>query len=317
MKLERQTTRSRANFAQHHPDHADPKVGKRYGEWLHAARRAGLLDIEQVVDFYEVPFKPPVAETYSRENLTDEAAQALLRKVGPGGWGYNMPLSPDFSTQGRVSQHSETAALAKRRADYRLNMIFTGVEQVLEGGVKGRTLLDIACNWGGFSVEGRLRGARNVVGFDIREGNVNKAKLLLEHYGLDGISFRQMDLYQFQPKRQFDVVFNLGLMYHITQPVEMMKKTYDLTREIAVIDTVTHKEAFSGFVLGTGVDAAEHAATAVGMELHPTYRGLVDLAYLVGFKDVVEVHGIPEPDWQGFETEPYGNKTRRCIICTK
>lgn len=317
MTLKRQTTRVHADFAKNFQDMSEPQVGKRYAEWMHAARRAGHLDIEQVVDFYEIPFAPPAAEAYARDNLTDDAAKALLQKVKPAGWGYNMPLSADWGTMGQISNPTPNGALAKRRADYRLNMIYTGLENVIDGGVKGRRVLDIACNWGGFAIEARLRGASQATGFDIRDGNVQKAKLLLQHYGLDGVSFQQSDLYEFEAEEPFDVVLNLGLMYHITQPVEMMKKTFDLTRDVAVIDTVTHKEAFSGFILGTGAAAVEHAATAVGMELHPTYRGLVDLAYLVGFKDVVEVHGIPEADWEGFETEPYGNKTRRCIICRK
>ena len=125
------------------------------------------------------------------------------------------------------------------------------------------------------------------------------------------------DLYTLEVEEQFDIVLNLGLMYHISMPFEMMKKTYDMTREVAIIDTVVHREAFSGFILGTGEAAVDHAATAIGVELHPTYRGLIDLAYLVGFKDVVELHGVPDPSWPNFDKDPYGNKTRRCILAFK
>ena len=105
-------------------------------------------------------------------------------------------------------------------------------------------------------------------------------------------------------------------MYHISMPFEMMKKTYEMTKPggMAVIDTVVHRESFSGFVLGTGEAAVGHAATAIGVELHPTYRALIDTARLVGFKDVVELHGTPESGWADFDKEPYGNKTRRCIV---
>ncbi|MGX0878504.1 hypothetical protein ACSSV4_003203 [Roseovarius sp. MBR-154] len=316
MALKRKTTRKLAPFAKRELDHKSPELGQRYGDYFFAAKAAGLADIEQVVDFYDIPFRPPVAEAHARDNLSDTAAEALLQKVGPNGWGYHMPLSARYGTMGALDGLSGAYALARKRADYRLNLIFTGLEQVLEGGVQGRSVLDIACNWGGFSVEAKLRGAAQVQGFDIRNGNIVKARMLRAHYGVE-MDLSVADIYDFTPSEPFDVVLNLGLMYHITQPVEMMKKTFALTRHVAVLDTVTHREPFSGFILGTGAAASEHAATAVGMELHPTYRALVDLAYLVGFRDVVEVHGIPQAGWTGFEQEPYGNKTRRCILCIK
>jgi len=297
MTLERKTTRKLAPFAKREMDHKSPELGQRYGDYFFAAKAAGLADIEQVVDFYDIPFRPPVAEAHARDNLSDTAAEALLQKVGPNGWGYHMPLSARYGTMGALDSLS-------------------GLEQVLEGGVQGRSVLDIACNWGGFSVEAKLRGAARVQGFDIRDGNIAKARMLRAHYGVD-VGLSVADIYDFIPSEPFDVVLNLGLMYHITQPVEMMKKTFALTGRVAVLDTVTHREPFSGFILGTGAAASEHAATAVGMELHPTYRALVDLAYLVGFRDVVEAHGIPQAGWDGFDQEPYGNKTRRCILCIK
>ncbi|MGL6210762.1 MAG: hypothetical protein ACRC14_13145 [Paracoccaceae bacterium] len=111
-------------------------------------------------------------------------------------------------------------------------------------------------------------------------------------------------------------MLNLGLMYHISMPFEMMMKTYEMTAPggLAVIDTVTHRESFSGFILATGEEAVGHAATAVGMELHPTYRGLIDTAKLAGFQDIIELIGIPDPGWPDFDKDPYGSKTRRCIV---
>ena len=67
-------------------------------------------------------------------------------------------------------------------------------------------------------------------------------------------------------------------MYHVTQPYQLVSKTYELCRELAVIETVTHREPFSGFLLGAGERIPrEHAAGEVRVELHPTYRGLIEL----------------------------------------
>ena len=207
--------------------------------------------------------------------------------------------------------------LSRRRSDYRLNFIWKGIEAVLGGSVRDKSVVDIACNWGGFSVEAYLRGASRVLGFDIRKENIAKARRVAKHFNAEKIEFQVQDLFDYEVGETFDIVLNLGLMYHISQPFEMMKKTYQMTRELAVIDTIVHREAFSGFILGTGEAAVDHAATAIGVELHPTYRALIDLAYMVGFRIVIELHGLPDPEWKDFEKDPYANRTRRCIVAVK
>jgi ribosomal protein L11 methylase PrmA len=207
--------------------------------------------------------------------------------------------------------------LSQQRSAYRLNFIFQGLEAVIGGSIKGRSVADIACNWGGFSIEAHLRGASHVLGFDIRPENIAKARRVARHFDADAIDFQVQDLFTHKVQRTHDVVLNLGLMYHISMPFEMMKKTYEMTGEVAVIDTIVHREAFSGLILGTGEAAVDHAATAIGVELHPTYRGLIDLAYMVGFKEVIELHGLPGDDWPDFATNVYGTKNRRCIVAFK
>jgi hypothetical protein len=119
MALKRKTTRKLAPFAKRELDHKSPELGQRYGDYFFAAKAAGLADIEQVVDFYDIPFRPPVAEAHARDNLSDTAAEALLQKVGPNGWGYHMPLSARYGTMGALDGLSGAYALARKRADYR------------------------------------------------------------------------------------------------------------------------------------------------------------------------------------------------------
>ena len=316
-----QTTLTPAPFFRKFPDMRTSRISERYSEFFFKARSHGLADIEQLVPFIEVPMAPTLAEAHC--TATDDAAgaQDLLKAFPPRTWGYYLPLSKDYSTLGPKADLSAPFALSRRRSEYRLNFIYRGLEAVLGqapgSGLGGRSLVDIACNWGGFSIEARLRGADEVMGFDIRPENVAKARRVATHFGADDITFREQDLFTWEVDRTYDIVLNLGLMYHISMPFEMMQKTYAMTGEIAVIDTIVHRESFSGFVLGTGEMAVGHAATAIGVELHPTYRGLIDLAYMVGFRHVIELRGLPDPAWPDFDKEPYGNGTRRCIVCLK
>src|SRR5437762_350194 len=129
-------------------------------------------------------------------------------------------------------------------------------------------------------------------------------------------AFSQGDIYE--ERGQYDIVLCLGVLYHVTKPYELVDLCYRLCTDMAVIDTVTHREPFSGFVLGLGqAIPAEHAAGAIRTELHPTYRGLIDLMRAVGFREIIEAEGVPDPSWVAWEKEAYANKTRRCLIGLK
>jgi hypothetical protein len=293
------------------------RLSDRYREYFFAAKKHGLAEVEQLVPFVNVPPAPTEAERFTLAQDDEAGAKALLAEFPPATWGYYLPLSKDYGTLGRKAGMGPGYDLSRRRSDYRLNFIWQGVEALLGGSIKGRSVVDIACNWGGFSIEARLRGASKVMGFDIRPENIAKAGRVAAHFGAQDIEFRVQDLFTHEVTEQHDIVLNLGLMYHISMPWEMMKKTYEMTRDVAVIDTVVHREAFSGFVLGTGEAAVGHAATAIGVELHPTYRGLIDTAYMVGFRQVIELHGLPDPGWTDFDKDIYGTKNRRCIVAFK
>jgi SAM-dependent methyltransferase len=296
----------------------DDPMPLRYQEWFFAAKAAGLAGVEQLVPYIEVPPGPTRAAAAAWDNDDADGAEALLRDYPPETWGYYLPLSRDYGTLGERVTMTPARRHSQRRSDYRLNMIWRGIEALSGGSVVGRSVLDIACNWGGFAVEARLRGAGPVSAFDIRPENIAKARRVAAHFGVGDIAFSVADALAFDPGVQFDIVLNLGLMYHVADPVQLMRRTYALTRDIAVIDTVVHREAFSGFVLGTGgLAPSAHAATAVGLELHPTYRGLLDLARLVGFREIVEIIGLPSPEYHDFATEPYGLRQRRCIVCAR
>lgn len=293
----------------------ETNIAERYREFFGVTKKQGLQEVEQLIPYIELPFVTPVAQEACK-NIDDIQAQNLLSQVPPNDWGYYYPLSSKFSTFGSADNPIPHAELAKLRAEHRMSFIWGGIEKIL-GSIKECSVLDIACNWGGFAVEAKLRGATSVSAFDIRPENILKAKLLANHFEVE-VDYRTSDLFTYPTGGdKFDIVLNLGLMYHMSQPWEMMLQTYNMTRTIAVIDTVVHREPFSGFILGDGTNAVDHASTAVGMELHPTYRGLIDLAKLAGFRNVYEIKGLPAENWLNFDSDPYGNGTRRCIIAIK
>ena len=175
-------------------------------------------------------------------------------------------------------------------------------------------MLDLACNHGSFSIDMVIRGAAFARGVDLRAENVAKARLLARHVGVENVEFAEGEDHN-ETNARSEIVYRLGLLYHVTQPYELVELCYQACTEMAVIDTVTHREPFSGFVLGLGqLIPQEHAAGRIRTELHPTYRGLIDLMRNAGFRQVIEVEGIPDPDWSAWQSDIYATKLRRCLI---
>ena len=227
--LKLDTSLSPAGFIRTYKDMRSTRVSDRYREFLFKSQKHGLADIEQLVPFIKVPPGETRAQAHADAADDSTGAQALLAEFPPAAWGYYMPLSRDYGTLGEKSAMSAGFKLSQRRAEYRLNFIWAGLEALLSGSIADKSVVDIACNWGGFSIEARLRGAAEVMGFDIRPENIAKASRMIRHFDINGIDMQVQDLFTYDVDRQFDIVLNLGLMYHISQPFEMMKKTYEMT----------------------------------------------------------------------------------------
>jgi SAM-dependent methyltransferase len=109
------------------------------------------------------------------------------------------------------------------------------------GTLAGKRVLDIACNSGFWSIQCALLGAREVVGFDAREELIEQANLIASIVGADNTQFRVLDFWDMRPETlggSFDVVLNLGVLYHLPKTLEALELTKAIAREHVVLDTV-------------------------------------------------------------------------------
>jgi tRNA (mo5U34)-methyltransferase len=89
----------------------------------------------------------------------------------------------------------------------------------LPADLTGRTVLDIGCNAGFYSIEMKRRGAARVVGVDWDERYLAQARLAAELTGQD-IEFRRLSVYDVgQLGERFDVVLFMGVLYHLRYPL--------------------------------------------------------------------------------------------------
>jgi tRNA (mo5U34)-methyltransferase len=98
--------------------------------------------------------------------------------------------------------------------------------------LSGRTVLDIGCNAGFYSLQMKSRGAARVLGIDADPDYLRQARFAADIIGVE-IEFTEMSVYDVAALReQFDVVLFLGVLYHLRHPLLAL----DLIREHVVRD---------------------------------------------------------------------------------
>jgi 2-polyprenyl-3-methyl-5-hydroxy-6-metoxy-1,4-benzoquinol methylase len=176
--------------------------------------------------------------------------------------------------------------------------------------------IDLACNEGWFSHRLLEWGAESVLGVDIREVNIRRARLVARELGLDrpGLEFRQSDVFDLRPEQlgRFDVVFLLGLIYHVEDPAGTLRIARAMTRSLCVIDTQLTRQveplpwtaqdgAESGsFALQIEKDSAVNplASSTGRMSLIPNRAAVEEMAIAAGFDEVEMLTPPPLADIQ-------------------
>jgi tRNA (mo5U34)-methyltransferase len=108
--------------------------------------------------------------------------------------------------------------------------------------LRGKTVLDIGCNAGFYSLEMKRRGADRVVGVDADPVYLAQARFAAEFQGVD-VEFRELDVYHVdQLRERFDLVLFMGVLYHLRHPLLAL----DLLWEHVVGDTLLFQTLMRG-----------------------------------------------------------------------
>jgi tRNA (mo5U34)-methyltransferase len=105
---------------------------------------------------------------------------------------------------------------------------FERFANALPESLEGKSVLDIGCNAGFYSVEMKRRGARRVVGIDSDDRYLAQARLACASLGFEDIEFRNLSVYDVAALgERFDLVIFMGVLYHLRHPLLAL----DLIRE--------------------------------------------------------------------------------------
>ena len=124
--------------------------------------------------------------------------------------------------------------------------------EAIPADLTGRTVLDIGCNAGFYSIEMKKRGAERVLGIDSDDLYLSQARFAAEVAETD-IEFRRLSVYDVASLgERFDFVIFMGVFYHLRHPLLAL----DLVREHVAGDLMLFQSMQRGS--GDVMDVAEN-----------------------------------------------------------
>jgi tRNA (mo5U34)-methyltransferase len=105
---------------------------------------------------------------------------------------------------------------------------FRGFAHAVPKDLTGKSVLDIGCNAGFYSIEMKKRGAARVLGIDSDDRYLDQARLASDVLGFGDIEYRNLSVYDVAALgERFDLVIFMGVLYHLRHPLLAL----DLIRE--------------------------------------------------------------------------------------
>lgn len=167
----------------------------------------------------------------SRVEQGDVAAQnemaTTLQRLGP--WYHNVVFAP-----GVMSNPSNADYPASR---WRI------LDEVIPKDLSGKSVLDIGCNSGFFSLEMKKRGASRVVGVDIMPHLLAQSRFASHWFDLP------MELYECGAYdvaslgAKFDIVVFIGVLYHLKHPLYALEQIASICNEAMYFQSVVRGPA--------------------------------------------------------------------------
>ncbi len=219
-----------------------------------------------------------------------------------------------FDMKGQITPAHDRHA---DRHPWRKRYFFDPMVELLGGSLRGKRVLDLACNAGYWSLAAINAGADFVQGVEARQMHVEQANFVFEASDVDRsrYSFSLGNLFDGDFKRfgLFDVVLCLGIMYHITKHMPLLENISAVNTDVLVVDT--RVSMLPGSVLELRREKTEDPWHSADYELvmDPTKLAVRDMVREMGYQSA-----MLEPTFgDAAGIDGYRNGNRRAWICAK
>lgn len=153
-----------------------------------------------------------ILETEKSQRFTTDEIRRRLRSLGE--WFHNINLNGVWTAPDHfLGNYPE--------------MKWQNFSHAIPENLEGKSVLDIGCNGGFYSIEMKRRGAERVVALDSDERYLNQARFAAEVLETE-IEFQNLSVYDVaELGEKFDLVIFMGVLYHLRHPLLAL----DLIRE--------------------------------------------------------------------------------------
>ncbi len=159
------------------------------------------------------------------------------------------------------------------------------------GSLEGKRVLDIACNSGFWSIQCALLGA-DVTGFDARPELIEQANLLKSVVGVDNASFQTLGFWDMSPEAlggTFDIVLNLGILYHLPNSLEVLRLTQSMARSAILLDTAIYNSNECAIHLSWEESDDIRYANESGIVAFPSKSSVALMLRFLDIEDWIEI----------------------------
>jgi tRNA (mo5U34)-methyltransferase len=232
----------------------------------------------------------------------------IQRAIKARSWFYEFKLPDGTNTTSVLPPHIRDIHVSRR------DKLSAVIERFIPAEDR-RTAIDFASHEGYYSFE-TARYFSNVIGFDVRQNNIDGARLMATALGVKNVEFRRADLQleQLDGVEPADFMLAFGLFYHLENPVHVMRLASRLCRKHILIETqVTGSETAGKVELGSHLIQVDIQGTfamvvdsphlnvggTTELSLVPSLNTLVYLLKAFGFS-TVEVLPPEDRDYEQF-----------------
>jgi SAM-dependent methyltransferase len=220
-----------------------------------------------------------------------------------------------FDLRGHLTPIRDKPKINRHRQ--RVKYFFDPLVSLLRGTLAGKRVLDLGCNAGFWSLLAVQNGCAHTVGIDGRQMHIDQANFVFDVHEIpaDRYTFMQGNVFDvdFQSLGRFDIVFCLGLLYHVSKPVELLEKIAAVNSDLLVIDTRVAKGKGSFIEIRHEDTSDPRNAYDYQLVFRPSRLAVVEMAAQFGYRSM-----MLKPKFDNYEgAQVYKKGTRRAFICAK
>jgi len=144
---------------------------------------------------------------------------------------HDIDLGNGFNTAPEIYRMRET-----------VNLFFPPLLKLFGGSLRGLRILDVGCNCGGFSFEASKYGPKEIIGIDADGKNIRQANAIKKYLRIKNVNFMKLNAEEISKKDlgEFDLTILAGILYHLENPIGVMKIISEVTTSTLLIDSHVH-----------------------------------------------------------------------------